>query len=116
MFSNHSILPSIPRRRNSGILQGVRHEQTITDNVLPSNFPPLTSSAILNVELIADLDVSSYNPTGLLPGAVVRIRKTDMNKTFRIIYTEAPITYKYLNIPGEVLTLEWYPGTGFRII
>lgn len=80
-----------------GIVEQIRETSAVTS--LPTSFDPNTTLAVVNMNLLADLDVSSYLPTGLRDGSIVQIKK--VQGAGKLTYTD-PSSGKFYNFVNEV--------------
>lgn len=113
MFGNHISLPQT-RKNTVAFIQGVNDESTINDNVLPTALPAMSQFHKIRLNpMVGDLDITSWMPTGLLPGAEVTFVKEAGSGTLK--WTENGIDYTYLEKIGELKTLKW-TGSKFVIV
>lgn len=75
----------------------------ITNNTLPLNLSNSANLVLLDLFLTSDLDISSWQPSGLIDGSLVRIRKMSTD-SYKISWNQ----YSFLNKQYEFITLIWH--------
>ena len=74
-----------------------------TTQSIPVAFPPNTSNLFLDVtNMDSDLDITNWMPTGLVDGAIVRVRKID-NTAFKIVWNP----YGFIDKQYELITFQY---------
>lgn len=90
-------------------------EDSILSTAFPLVFPVDTNKVFLDVDTTSgSVDISSYAPTGMVPGTVFTIRKTDTSQNI-IQFNDGVIDYTFVDRPGDHICLYW-TGTNFRVI
>lgn len=79
----------------------------VIGSTLPASITAGTTTFIFGFSsMTADIDLTSYTPTGLGVGAIARFKKLDTS-IFKIGFTDDGVDYSFVDQRGEYMELIW---------
>lgn len=89
--------------------------QYIQTNTPPNSFPRNTNFVIFDtLSMTSDINLTTWTPTNLNIGGIVRVRKTDTSG-YKILFDDGTISYDFVDSQGDFYTMLW-DGTNFHLI